>query len=371
MRAIRLFTLAFLVLAAACKDATPTEGDGGEEGSRTGTQDLGAFGDVSTAGPSQALAASANECPRRCALPLREKAGMQAGEEFELLAVNERAEVLGTSYFQPQVWSLRGGFRYLRRPVGQVHAQNNWGQVAGSIRLNEPNGVPGAMAWEPDGTPVVLSERPGGPQLQGEAVSINDNSVIVGTSATLRAFRTHYREGFRWLAGPGSGARDVNYKGEVAGFHTGAAGARRAVVWAPDGSVRELGVLPGYTESEALAINETGMVLGFSGRRPGASRGFVWTAAAGMQPLPEGFHVYDLNRWGEVVGTLGDRCAVYYKEYGMMTLPQSVPGAICVARSINSWGDVAGTELTPKGPYAYANNPVVWTWARDRYRYGF
>jgi probable HAF family extracellular repeat protein len=191
--------------------------------------------------------------------------------------------------------------------------------------------------------------------------------VIVGVSGD-RAYRTHYKEGFRWLAGAGSAASDVNQKGQVAGYAT-VGGARRAMLWAQDGTATDLGVLPGQSSSEAVAISETGIVVGTSG----ASQGFIWSAAEGMKALPANFVPRDVNHWGEVAGAFENtgQCAVYYKGYGTIPLPMSVDWAVgCVATGINSWGDVVGYELQT-GVHRLVRIPMVWTWAGNQYRYGF
>jgi uncharacterized membrane protein len=187
-----------------------------------------------------------------------------------------------------------------------------------------------------------------------------------------RAFRTHYQEGFRWLAGAGSGAVDVNYPGQVVGYTT-VGNARRATLWSREGVATDLGVLAGYAASEAVAISETGIVVGFSNNGD-VKQGFIWTASGGMKALDAGFVPSDVNHWGEVAGQFPatGACAVYYEGYGTLELPRSADSRTCVTTSINSWGDVAGYErFSPNGGRTFVGRPLVWAWTSNRYRYGF
>lgn len=321
--------------------------------------------------PTAALANStANNCPQRCAFPLREKTGF-TGSLLEALGVTEDAMILFGNDRRPAQWSLAMGRKEFAAPAGfdypEPRGQNGWGQLAGFVHGSAERF---ATVWEPNGTAIVLSDRPYGPPLPGEAAAISDNSVIVGVSGG-RAFRTQYKEGFRWLAPVGSAAVDVNGKGQVAGYATVGA-ARRAMLWAQDGTATDLGVLPGHASSEAVAISETGIVVGVSKDASG-EQGFIWNATDGMLSLPAGFIPRDVNHWGEVAGSFPNTglCAVYYKGYGTIHLPIDRDLSFgCVATGINSWGDVVGQELRT-GVHRLIRVPTVWTWAGNQGRYGF
>ena len=366
-------TLAALLLmgAAACSDTGTSAG--GDDSGQTGL--IGGKGEVGPSGvnPSAALAAStARDCPQRCAFAIGDRAGQPAAREAA--SVTEDAGVLLLGGSAPVRWTLSMGSRVLKTPAGHdgalINKQNGWGQAVG-YAFGSP---PAATAWEPDGTPIVLSDRPYGPPLGGDARSINDNSVIVGVSNSLRAFRTHYKEGFRWLSESQSGANDVNFKGQVVGYST-IGGVWHATLWAPDGTPTDLGILPySWLYSEATAISETGIVVGYSANN-GNKQGFIWTASEGLKPLPDGFIPSDVNHWGEVAGQLWQtgECAVWYKGYGMLKLPRLVTGSReCKATSINSWGDVVGYEVfSPNEGRTYVAKAVLWTWGGNEGRYGF
>ena len=63
-----------------------------------------------------------------------------------------------------------------------------------------------------------------------------------------------------------SQAYGINDAGQISGqSYTGSYGTARAVRWEPNGSVTDLGVLPGYEKSIGWAINDLGWVGGSSG----------------------------------------------------------------------------------------------------------
>ncbi len=371
----KILAALLLMGAAACGDTGTNPGGEGE--GQTGVNGgNGQAGGISGVNPTAARASSAaRDCPQRCAFPIAQKAGQPAAQEAA--SITEGAGVLLLGGAAPIRWNLSMGSRALRVPAGYSAAvaktQNGWGQVAG-YAFGASNA---ATVWEPDGSPIVLSDRPYGPPLIGEARAINDNSVIVGVSGD-RAFRTHYKEGFRWLAGPGSEAADVNFKGEVVGYTT-VNGVKRATLWAPDGTPTDLGILPGeYNNSVAVAISETGIVVGYSSNsfaKQGQFGGFIWTREEGLKALPQYFLPADVNHWGEVAGKnyFFGRCAVYYKGYGVLDLPRLTTSRLgCEATSINSWGDVAGYELVESADGRVTHGmPLVWTWGGNENRYGF
>lgn len=120
-------------------------------------------------------------------------------------------------------------------------------------------------------------------------------------------------------AGDGSFAEAVNDKGQIVGG--GGAGVG-AYIW-ENGTLRQLGPLPGMVRSYAYDINESGTVVGYSGNADGSIlRAFIWTAASGMQELP---------------GTLGGCCTE--------------------ATGINDQGLIVGIASLPNGA---GGHMVVW-----------
>lgn len=104
------------------------------------------------------------------------------------------------------------------------------------------------------------------------------------------------------LGSLGSGsaiANDVSELGRVVGYSFNASGQRRAFLW-KNGEMRDLGVLPGESDSEATAINEAGQIVGVSG-----NRGFLWEDGV-MSEIPGFSTVWnrpiDINNDERVVG---------------------------------------------------------------------
>jgi hypothetical protein len=385
MAARRLFACAALVFLApaGCSDVLSNVEPGNEEkSSDTGTQGNGPFEGPEGEAPSQAMSAS-TDCPNRCALSMKDRPNMPAGTT-QIFEVDEVARLLGngSSGSSAFTWRNATGAVNLRVPEGYgggvASGMNNWGQTAGSVIIQGTQHY--AAAWEPDGTPVVLRSSRGGPVVPGEALAISDSSVIVGRTTDGRAFRSHWRTGFRYLGAAGTAAYDVDWHGRAIGYYTNASGAKRPALWAADGTLTDLGALPGHTGGEAVAISpRTGFVVGVS-TGGGAERGWIWTANAGMKPLPEGFKPADVNAYGEVAGWSGGTdwpnavCAVWWEGYGLRPLPLPPQVSGCRVHSINSWGDVAGfsESMETDGRFMFVvRTPVVWTWASKKYRYGF
>jgi uncharacterized membrane protein len=382
MAARRLVACAALVFLApaGCSDVLSNVEPGNEEKSETGTRGMGPFGGADGEAPSQALSAS-TDCPNRCALPMKERPNMPAGTA-QMFEVDEVARLLGNGSSAPFTWRNASGAVELGIPEGyggrMASGLNNWGQTAGYVTIDGVEKY--AAAWEPDGTPVVLRSSRGGPPVPGEALAISDSSVIVGRTTDGRAFRSHWRTGFRYLGEAGTAAHDVDWHARAVGYYTSASGTRRPALWAADGTLTDLGTLPGHTGGQAVAISpRTGIVVGVS-TGGGAERGWIWTADEGMKPLPEGFKPKDVNAYGEVAGWSGGTdwpnavCAVWWHGYGLRPLPLTPGASGCEAHSINSWGDVAGfTESVEQDGrhLIIVRAPVVWTWASKKYRYGF
>jgi probable HAF family extracellular repeat protein len=150
----------------------------------------------------------------------------------------------------------------------------------------------------------------------------------------------------------------INERGQVAGTSTTAAGYSRAFLW-EDGRVRDLGVLPGDTNSGVVAINDRGQVVGTSwtyattgAGHPFPGHAFLWENGRmrdlGVLPGSDASEPVGINRYGQITGTttydLGPWRAVIWqggKMKGLGTLPGANDSQ---AAAINDAGQIAGSS---------------------------
>ncbi len=159
-----------------------------------------------------------------------------------------------------------------------------------------------------------------------QAEAINAKGQLVGVSNSQAFFwsQGHLRKlapptGFR-----GSEARALNNRGETAGKGERLiSGTTRshAIFWGAGGAARDLGVLPGYTDSVARALSDTGSVVG-------------WVSRVG--------------------GTLGRKISFHYQAFlvqnGKMRGLGSIPRIHdSKAGAINSRGQIVGNAYSQSG----------------------
>jgi probable HAF family extracellular repeat protein len=154
---------------------------------------------------------------------------------------------------------------------------------------------------------------------QSVAMDINDTGRVVGGAQNAsQQFRP-----FRWNDGtmtdlgtlggdstfPDHRAEAVNSFGLICGRSYTAGDAKHAFFW--DGSMNDLGVLTGGTQSWAFGINDSDVIVGTSNVTGGAFRAFVWDSTDGMRNLnnllPTGtgwtlIRATDINNNGMIVG---------------------------------------------------------------------
>jgi len=204
------------------------------------------------------------------------------------------------------LWTAQGGVRLLSSlPGGAPFASADWstavdinqrGQIIGVI------GVPGegySYIREPNGSlrrlPVPSNTNFSPPPM---ALSLNDRGDVVGqvwfSEGRMHAFLWPAAGGYRDFGDlPGglelSTAVGINNRGQIIGDalvppdprFPGTAG-QRAVRFFEDGTIRELGALPGMADSSASDINEFGDIVGRSWGNPaGEERAVLWTDQEG------------------------------------------------------------------------------------------
>lgn len=161
-----------------------------------------------------------------------------------------------------------------------------------------------------------LGVPPGG--LESEASDISDDGTVVGKWLTAegetRVFVWTQADGMRSRAAPGFEyvqAAGVNGRGDVVGFGiSSSTGALRALIWSPAGEARDIGTLPGDSESVASAINSLGHVVGVSWQGTEPQRAYRWIPESGMRDLGvlpgmDWSMARDISGAGHVVGASG------------------------------------------------------------------
>ena len=168
----------------------------------------------------------------------------------------------------------------------------------------------------------------------------------------------------------------INDKGQAVGASglcsntslppNGPPGAPHAVLWEKDGSVTDLGILPGGVGANvATSINNRGEVVGNVQLSDGTFHPFLWTRQTGMHALgafPGAVATIApccdvLNNKGEVAGFSCDavgncRALVWQDEVPVdlnTLIPEGSPWYLQGASSINDAGEIAGFGATGTG----------------------
>lgn len=287
-----------------------------------------------------------------------------------------------------------------------ANSLNNRGQVLGQAN-NETNTISHAALWIPGSvTPLDLGSLGGADTNSAVAWPVKNNrGLIVGISDTAEnnplgeAFSCwpffapgvptgKICKGFRWQGGvmtplppfPGgynSYATGANNRGQVVGWaengvHDSSCNTAfqilqfRAVLWEPNGQMRELPPLPGDSTSAATAINDKGQVVGISGAcgiavgDVSAAHAVIWENGAPRRIPDFGGHAWNtptaINNDGVVVGfslpaaadgTRFYRAFVWTETSGTRMLDQ-IPGDVrSAAFGINDDGTIVGLSRTP------------------------
>jgi probable HAF family extracellular repeat protein len=286
---------------------------------------------------------------------------------------------------------------------------NDRGWVTGSANQQGDN-VSHAALWV-GGPQVIDLGALGGPGINSTVAwpVKSNNGVVVGISDTEEDqqpadnfscypfFATgsptgKVCKGFRWANGamtalppfPGgfnSYATAVNNRGEIVGWaENGVADATcntavqtlqfRAVIWAPDGTMKELPPLPGDSTSAATAINDLGQVVGISGAcgiavgGVSAAHSVLWQNGVPTEIPNLGGHTWNtptaINNQGTVVGfslpagqegTRNFEAFLWTQAGGLQQLGK-LPGDIrAEALGVNEKNQVVG--LSRGGPFLF------------------
>jgi len=226
---------------------------------------------------------------------------------FTVEGINDSGQVVGTSWEEtgmPQgiIWQ-NGSVTHLGDlpGYGQVYANaiNNTGDVAGHVWTVSGNNAD-AYLWK-NGHFTILGTLG---STQTAANSINDYGKIVGLSKLEGGDRNH---AFLWDSGNmtdlGMGvALSINNNSQITGYN----GNSHAVLWQNDMSIIDLGTLGGKA-SWGEAINETGQIVGESFiTGDSAIHAFLWQDGTmediGILPGYINSIALGINDIGQVVG---------------------------------------------------------------------
>ena len=291
---------------------------------------------------------------------------------------------------------------------------NNRSQILGFAN-NSTNTVSHAALWNGGSTPFDLGSL-GGPNINSTVAFPvkSNNGLIVGISDTNEnnplgeAFSCwpffapgvptgKICKGFRFEKGelkplppfPGgynSYATGANNRGQIVGWaenaiHDSSCNPAfqilqfRAVIWEPNGTMRELPPLAGDSTSAATAINDKGQVVGISGAcgvavgDVSAAHAVIWENGVPTRIGDFGGHTWNtptaINNAGVVVGfslpadkegTRFYRAFVWTKSTGTKMLDQIAGDVRSAAFGINDDGQIVGLSRTP----AALRRAVLW-----------
>jgi probable HAF family extracellular repeat protein len=222
----------------------------------------------------------------------------------EAFAVNDTGQVVGCAIFpgggfaHAFLWTQANGMEDLGTLPGGTfscaQAINSTGQVTGFAKTS--SGSAHAFIWTQANGMQDLGAFAGnsfafGINDKGQVVGVSDNAVGGGTSAVVWMPALGMRKLLSPVGAANAEAHAINNLGQIVGqvtYNNAHGGATHAALWPHllKGGLKDLGALPGGTQSAADAINANGVVVGFSTISPAPSlRGFVWTAAGGMHDL--------------------------------------------------------------------------------------
>ena len=203
--------------------------------------------------------------------------------------INDNVDVVGNSYVNdssepPHAFLYHDGVMvdlgtgYAHRGSSSAMGVNNNLQVVGE-NFAPGEFTPHAILWQ-DGQMTDLGTLGG---TTASAWGINDSGQIVGEAQTS----VGWHHAFVWQDGQmtdlgtlgsfnaGSYARAINSQGLVAGYaqSTGSSPSH-ATIWKTDGTILDLGTLPGRSQSFAYALNGSSAVVGLS--RQYDNHAFIW-----------------------------------------------------------------------------------------------
>lgn len=237
--------------------------------------------------------------------------------------------------------------------VSQGQAINTVGQVAGYGRFANYNAH--GFLWTESTGLVDLGSFPPASNFSS-AVGINSFGDVVGYSDHADSLN---QRGVLWSQGtlhdlgtlPGgnsSQANGINDLGEITGYSNGTGFSAHAVIWNKEGLIHDLGALSGGY-SQGYAINIQGVVAGYSITENGKSHGVLWSKPSGIRALHSSSakdtfgYALGLNNLGQAVGASGNAGVLWQNDKNHTVVNLGVlSGGYSIAYGINDVGQVVG-----------------------------
>jgi len=228
--------------------------------------------------------------------------------------INEAGQVVGryqgaALHFDAFSWTPAGGVRHLSDLPGgaafsgaafsEAVGVNNAGQIVGHV---DRDGGTRAFVRNADGTIRYLPVPEGLPAQDAIAFGMNDAGDVVGrvkmADSAYHAFVWPAAGGYRDLGDLPGGltlgtATHITDRGQILGDAQTdpnpadpQSNGQRGVLFLEDGTIRQLGLLPGMSDSSIRDVNDLGEIVGWSGSGAWTNwRAFVWSEGGGMRNL--------------------------------------------------------------------------------------
>jgi probable HAF family extracellular repeat protein len=279
------------------------------------------------------------------------------GCRSEVIAINERGQVIGTSYsadgrllrgflWDKGVMTDLGALGSATLPV----AFNERGQVVGYSWDSEETVGPGtAFLWE-GGVLTGIAGPPGSPAIL-DIIDINERGQVLGH---LPGHPFVWQKGVMTpllgaLGGLYTTATAINDHGQIVGYSETATGDAHAFLW-HKGKIKDLDTL-GSGYSRAIAINNQGQVVGVVATSSGSYHAFRWQKGRMSDLGALGYSDSEpiaINARGQIMGSLGTQ-NVFFWEEGEMTDIGTLGFGTAQATSMNDRGQIVGLSQTVMG----------------------
>lgn len=293
--------------------------------------------------------------------------------------LNDLGQVVGTAYGDRYqrgfLWSESTGMKDLgflqtEYPTSSASDINNAGQVVGTVDGYFAEYILSGSRpffWSQDTGMVGLALSSNYKDGFGKAIN-NSGQVLGNVQGGLTSMS------FVWSQSTGENylnlndllgdyeylyANDLNDNGQLVGsigkyYPPG----ERAFLSSIDGSITEIGTLPGRDFSGASLINNVGQVVGTSYNLDDEfnlidNSTFLWSITSGMTDIGYYFYPTDINDSGQVVGSFDGSPIVWSSSNGIIYLNTVINPSqdwkLIEASAINEKGQIAGTGINQSG----------------------